>query len=309
MAGPIGVLLMAYGTPSRPDEVEAFYTDVRRGRPPSPEQLADLERRYAAVGGTSQLLARTLAQVAGVQRALDDGSPGAYTCRYGAKHAEPRIESTIAGMAAEGIDKVVGLVLAPHYSVGSVGEYVGRARAAADDAGMRSGFVEDWHDDPVLIELLSERVATAYARVGTEPGDTSTQLLVTAHSLPLRVIESGDGYDRRLHETAELVATASGASRWAVCWQSAGRTPEPWIGPDVLEVIAALPGQGVEAVVVCPAGFTSDHLEVSYDLDIEAKALAEGAGLRFARTESLNDDERLCRALAALVEAAVPLGP
>jgi ferrochelatase len=305
---PVGVVLMAYGTPARPEDVEAFYTDVRRGRPPSREQLADLQRRYAAVGGISQLAARTAEQVAGVQAALDAIRPGGFSCRYGAKHAEPSIEHAVNAMAADGIDRLVALVLAPHYSVGSVGEYLARVERAAAAVAITVGAIEDWHDHPVLIELLAERVETAFGALGTTPGDPGTVLLVTAHSLPVRIVEGGDGYDVRLQETADLVAGAAGAARWRVCWQSAGRTPEPWLGPDVLEVLDSLPAEGIEAAVVCPAGFTSDHLEVSYDLDIEAKLRAASLGLGFARTASLNADERLCAALAGLVTSAVPDG-
>ncbi len=292
---------MAYGTPARLDDVEAFYTDVRRGRPPGPEQLADLQRRYAAVGGISQLAARTAEQVAGIQSWLDEVAPGRFSCRFGAKHAAPSIEQTVAGMAADGLQRLVALVLAPHYSVGSVGEYLSRARQAADEHGMACAAVEDWHDHPVLVKLLAERVGTAFTSVGTVPEDPRVELLMTAHSLPLRIIEAGDDYDRRLQETAELVASATRAARSRVCWQSAGRTPEPWLGPDVLEVLRGLPAEGLEGAVVCPAGFTSDHLEVNYDLDIEAKALADSLGLRFARTESLNAEPRLCEALAGLI--------
>lgn len=297
----VGVVVMAYGTPARPEDVEAFYTDVRRGRPPSPEQLADLQRRYAAVGGISQLAARTAEQVAGIQSWLDEVAPGRFSCRFGAKHAAPSIEQTVAGMAADGLRRLVALVLAPHYSAGSVGEYLTRAAQAAEELQMSFTAVEDWHDHPVLVKLLAERVTSAFAALGTVPADPRMELLVTAHSLPLRIIEAGDGYDRRLEETAGLVAAATGAARWRVCWQSAGRTPEPWIGPDVLEVLRGLPAEGVRGAVVCPAGFTSDHLEVNYDLDIEAKALAKSLGLRFARTESLNAEPRLCEALAGLV--------
>lgn len=303
---PAGVLLMAYGTPPHPSAVEAFYTDVRRGRPPSPEQLADLQRRYAAVGGVSQLATNTAAQVAGVQAALDKRSPGAYACWYGAKHAQPKIEEAVAAMAGAGIERFAGLVLAPHYSAGSVGEYLARADREAGARKMRAGFVEDWHDHPVLIDLLAERVTAAFASIGADPADPRTVLLVTAHSLPMRIIDSGDGYDRRLRETAELVAGRVGAAAWQVCWQSAGRTPEPWLGPDILDVLGGLAAEGFEAAVVCPAGFTSDHLEVSYDLDIEARALSEEVGLAFTRTASLNDDPRLCAALADLAVAAVP---
>jgi ferrochelatase len=297
---------MAYGTPARPEDVEAFYTDVRRGRPPSPEQLADLQHRYAAVGGISQLAARTAEQVAGIQAVLDGRLPGRFFCRYGAKHASPSIEQAVEAMAHDGIDRFVALVLAPHYSVGSVGEYLGRAERAAAPFEMAVGVVEGWHDHPVLIELLAERIRAAFATLGTTPADATTELLVTAHSLPIRIIDAGDTYDRHLTETAELVAEATGAARWRVCWQSAGRTPEPWLGPDVLEVLRSLVTEGISGAVVCPAGFTSDHLEVSYDLDIEAKALAGELGLRFARTASLNADGRMCGALAELVLNAVP---
>ena len=299
---PIGVLVMAYGTPASYDEVESFYTDVRRGRPPSAEQLADLQRRYAAVGGVSQLSVRTAEQVAGIQTALERLEPGRYSCRYGAKHASPMIEQAIDLMAADGVAELVALVLAPHYSSGSVGEYLRRVTEKATALGMRAASIDDWHDHPVLVELLAERVRKAFAAVGAEPGDAETELLVTAHSLPRRIIEAGDGYERRLADTGRLVAAAAGVGRWRVCWQSAGRTPEPWIGPDVLEVLRGLRAESVSGAVVCPAGFVSDHLEINYDLDIEAKGIAGELGLRFARTESLNADERLCAALAGLIQ-------
>ncbi len=198
---PIGVLVMAYGTPASYEEVESFYTDVRRGRPPSAEQLADLQSRYAAVGGVSQLSVRTAEQVAGIQAALERLEPGRYSCRYGTKHASPTIEGSIEEMAGDGIEDLVALVLAPHYSAGSVGEYLRRVREKAAALGLRAAPIEDWHDDPTLVQLLAERVRKAFAAVGAEPGDDETELLVTAHSLPLRIVESGDGYDRRLEET------------------------------------------------------------------------------------------------------------
>ncbi len=299
--GVTGVLVMAYGTPETYDDVEGFYTDVRRGRPPTDEQLADLRRRYAAVGGTSQLTQRTREQVAGIQEALDELSPGEFVCRYGSKHAAPKIEQAVEELASLGAGGIVGLVLAPHYSSASVGEYVERARATAAEIGVPAAFIQDWHDNPTLVELLSERVRQAFASLGANVADADAELLITAHSLPLRVIESGDGYDERLRETGELVASETGVASWRVCWQSAGRTPESWIGPDILEVISLLPAEGKRAAVVCPAGFTSDHLEVNYDIDIEAQALADSVGLRLARTASLNADPRLCKARAELV--------
>jgi len=301
----VGVLVMAYGTPSSPGQVEAFYTDVRRGRAPSADQLADLVRRYEAIGGVSPLSRRTAEQVEGIQQQLELRFPGRYLCTLGNKHSEPRIENAIENLAGQGMRDLVGIVLAPHYSRGSVGEYVSRASERATDLGMSAAFVEHWHDHPVLVELLAERVIRALESLGTAGTDARENngllLLVTAHSLPVRVVADGDPYAGQLRRTGELVASASGLRRWDVGWQSAGRTPEPWLGPDVLDRLRALPGEKVSAVVVCPAGFTSDHLEILYDLDIEASRVAAETGVAFARTASLNADPRMCAGLADLV--------
>lgn len=302
---PVGVLVMAYGTPPSPDQVEAFYTDVRRGRPPSPEQLANLVARYDAIGGASPLSRRTAEQVAGIQHQLDLSFPGAFVCTLGNKHSEPRLEDGVETLAAKGARRLVGLVLAPHYSRGSVGEYMARTSERAELVGMQVGFVQQWHDHPVLIELLAERVGRALESLGREGAqaraDGELLLLVTAHSLPVRVVADGDPYADQLRRTAELVASASGLERFDIGWQSAGRTPEPWLGPDILDRLRAMPGEGARAVVVCAAGFTSDHLEVLYDLDIEASRVAAEVGVAFARTASLNADPRLCAALAGLI--------
>jgi len=292
-----GVLLMAYGTPASPDDVEAYYTHIRRGRPPTPELLDDLRRRYDAIGGISPLRERTEAQRAGLATELGDG----WDVRLGMKHAAPFIEETVAAFTADGVVEVVALVLAPHYSRLSVGEYLERARAAAAEHGIKLlREVEHWHDQPVYLDLLAERVR---AQLDWMPD--ATKLLVTAHSLPARILADGDPYPDQLRATAEAVAERCGLNPWAgftVAWQSAGRTPEPWMGPDVLAVIRELAATGrADGVLVCPAGFVSDHLEVLYDLDVEARAAAEGAGLAFARTESLNDDPRFLRMLAEVV--------
>ena len=304
-APPIGVLVMAYGTPASPAQVEAFYTDVRRGQPPSEEQLADLVRRYEAIGGVSPLSRRTGEQVAGIQRQLELRFPGRYVSTLGNKHADPRIEDALESLAGQGVREVVGLVLAPHYSRASVGEYLARAAERAKALGISAAFVEHWHDNPVLIELLADRVRAAVESLGAE-GQVARDsgellLLVTAHSLPIRVVRDGDPYEDQLRRTGELVASASGLARWDVGWQSAGRTPEPWIGPDILDRLRALPAERVRAVVVCPAGFTSDHLEILYDLDIEARRVAAETGVAFARTASLNAEPTMCAALADLV--------
>ncbi|HEX2064161.1 MAG TPA: ferrochelatase [Acidimicrobiales bacterium] len=296
MAEPVGVLVMAYGTPSGPDDVEAYYTHVRRGRPPPPGLLEELRRRYAAIGGVSPLAERTREQVQGIEAALGAG----YVVRLGQKHAAPFIEDGMAELLAAGVGRVVGLVLAPHYSALSVGQY--HERAAASAGSVRYTGIERWHLHPVLVDLLAQRVAGSLRRF---PSGATVETLVTAHSLPERALSLDDPpYPQQLRETAEAVAAKAGVERWRLAWQSAGRTPEPWIGPDLLEVIRDLPAQGVDAVVVCPAGFVSDHLEVLYDLDVEARQAAHEVGLALERTPSLNDDPRFLAMLAGLVRDA-----
>ena len=297
-----GVLLMSYGSPSSPDDVERYYTDVRRGRPPSPEQLADLRRRYEAIGGVSPLAERTRSQAVGVQRALDEVAAGRFRVFCGTKHSSPSVEEGIGAVAAAGLEDVVAVVLAPHYSPLSVGQYLERARAEGGRCGVAVHAVESWHREPGLVAALAARMRRALSEVGT-PRER-TEVLITAHSLPARILATGDPYPDQLRETAAAVTASAGVDRWRVAWQSAARTPEPWLSPDVRESISEAAVSGAAGVVVCPAGFTSDHLEVLYDLDIEARQVAEGLGLRFVRTASLNDDPELCRAVAGVVVRA-----
>jgi ferrochelatase len=285
---------MAYGTPATPADVEAYYTHVRRGRPPTAEQLADLQRRYEAIGGTSPLLERTEAQRRGVQAALD--AQGSFTVQLGMKHASPFIEDAVDHLAEGGVREAVGVVLAPHYSRLSIGEYEDRARAAAGDR-LDFAMVPSWYDADPYLDAVAERVQKALATLPAR-----TEVVFTAHSLPARIVDEGDPYPEQLRWTAEAVGERAGVERWRVAWQSAGRTPEPWIGPDIGEVLDELAAlDETDGVLVCPAGFTSDHLEILYDLDVEASARARNLGLAFARTDSLNDDPRLCEAVATAV--------
>ena len=294
------VLLMAYGTPARPEDVEAYYTDIRRGRPPTAEQLADLVRRYDAIGGISPLAARTEAQRAGLQAALDERAPGRFEAVLGLKHVAPFIEDAVADLRERGVERIVGLVLAPHYSALSVGEYLHRAREAAGDLPFTG--IESWATEPAYVEFLAGAVRDGLAEL-----PDGTKVLFTAHSLPERVRAMGDPYEDELRGTAQAVADRLGLlpwAQWAPAWQSAGRTPEPWLGPDVLQVITDLAGTGrATGLLVCPCGFVADHLEVLYDLDIEARAAAERVGIAFARTRVLNDDPAVLAALADRVLA------
>lgn len=303
MSAPVGVLLMSYGTPASPDDVEAYYTHIRRGRPPTPEQVADLRSRYEAIGGLSPLAERTAAQAAGVQQALDGVEPGRFRVWTAAKHAAPFLEDGVAAMVEAGVREAVALVLAPHYSALSVGEYAERVARSAEaaDPPLQVTFVRDWHMEPVLLDLLAERLADALARF---PEGAVVETLMTAHSLPERVLAMDDPYPKQVRRTGEAVAERAGVGdRWRVVWQSKGRTPEPWLGPDLLVVLPALAGT-CDGVVVCPVGFVSDHLEVLYDVDVQARAVAEQHGLRLERTASLNDDMRFLAMLADVVRVA-----
>ena len=296
-----GVLVMAYGTPRQADEIEPYYTDIRRGRPPTPELLADLVRRYEAIGGLSPLAQRTEAQRAALQRALDAVEPGRYEVALGLKHAAPSIEDGLRGLTrgGAGVEEVVGLVLAPHYSAFSVGQYLERAEAAGAAEGVPVTGIRSWHLEPAYLDFL---VAAVRRQLADLP--TATTVLFTAHSLPERILATGDPYPEQLRATAAAVAERAGlaGSAWDVAWQSAGRTPEPWLGPDVLAAIDGLADRGdVDGVLVCACGFVADHLEVLYDLDIEARGRAVGRGLAFARTACVNDDREVMTALAGLV--------
>jgi len=296
---PTGVVVMAYGTPASPEDVEAYYTDIRRGRPPTDEQLADLRRRYDAIGGLSPLAERTEAQRAAIAAALQALEPGGFEVVLGQKHAPPFVEDAVTTLADRGVTRVVGLVLAPHYSRSSVGQYHERAIAAGNERGVRVVGIDHWHLEPAYLDFLADAVRAAAHELPPHH-----HVVFTAHSLPERALVD-DPYPDQLRESAQAVAERVGLAPWTgwgLAYQSAGRTPDPWRGPDVLEIIRDLGETGrSDGVLVCPQGFTSDHLEVLYDLDVEARRVAGESGLAFARTRSLNDDASVMAALAELV--------
>lgn len=301
------VVLMAYGTPRTKEEILPYYTDIRRGRPPTPELLEELTARYEAIGGLSPLKQLTEAQRDALQRELDALVPGRYHVTLGLKHATPFIEETVAEVAAAGFRRIVGVVLAPHYSSYSIGQYIGRVREAAAPHGIEVAGVDSWATEPAFVEFLA---ADMRKKLASMPANT--KVLFTAHSLPQRIIDGGDPYPEELRATAEAVAASVGLTRWSqwsIAWQSAGRTPEPWIGPDILEVLDSFGAQRgtdepIDGVLVSACGFVADHLEVLYDLDIEAAAHAQKLGLAFARTACVNDDASVMAALARRVTAA-----
>ena len=298
------VLLMAYGTPRSREEILPYYTDIRRGRPPTEEQLNDLTARYEAIGGLSPLAALTEAQRDALQTALNNIAPNTYHVALGLKHAAPMIEDAVQQLATEGFTKIVALVLAPHFSSFSIGQYIDRATTAAAPHGISVVGITSWATEEAFIEFLASDMS---AKLASMPANT--HVLFTAHSLPQRIIDAGDPYPAELRSTAVAVAAKVGLTentQWSIAWQSAGRTPEPWIGPDILDVIDQLATQPTPAagVLVSACGFVADHLEVLFDLDIEASHRAEQHGLAFARTECVNDNGAIMNALAHRVHAA-----
>jgi protoporphyrin/coproporphyrin ferrochelatase len=310
---PVGVLVMSYGSASGPEDVERYYTDIRGGRAPSPEHLNGLRGRYAAIGNRFPLLDITGRQAAELETELNADDDGAFRAYIGMKHSPPSISEAVERMRADGIDRAIGIVMAPHWSRMSVETYIERVeRAVAERGGPRFTFVRSYHDHPLFVDMLVSRVRDAIASL-TEDNREKAVVVFSAHSLPVRSTEEGSlrcrdcdcdpscRYRDGLRETAELVAGRLGRDSFAIGWQSAGRTSDPWWGPPIDEVIRDLAGRGHPAVVVCSAGFTADHLEILYDLDIEAKAVAEDAGIEFVRTEMPNADPAFVRALAAIV--------
>ena len=313
---PVGVMVMAYGTASGPDDIERYYGDIRGGRAPSPEHLRELKERYGAIGNVFPLLDTTRAQAEGIVERLnaEAGDADAFRAYLGMKHSPPFIPDGVARMRADGVERAVGIVMAPHWSGMSVETYVERVlQATTDDGGgPEMTFVRAYHDHPAFISFLADRVAEALARLtGDERANAS--VIFSAHSLPVRTLEDGTlrcktcdcdascRYRDGLQETADLVAARLGLDGYLIAWQSAGRTADPWWGPPVESVIEELAAAGRDAVVVCSAGFVADHLEILYDLDIEARGIAEGAGLRFERTRMPNADPAYLDVLAAVV--------
>jgi protoporphyrin/coproporphyrin ferrochelatase len=311
---PTGVLVMAYGTASGPEDVERYYTDIRGGRPPSPEHLQELRDRYEAIGNVFPLLETTRAQAEGLVERLGRRDGSGFRAYLGMKHSAPSIPEAVAAMREDGIERAVGIVMAPHWSGMSVETYVERVERAVDElgGGPAFSFVRSYHDHPSFLRFLEGRVAETLEGIPSTDR-TDTLVLFTAHSLPTRAVEDGSlrcktcdcdascRYRDGLQETADLVAAALDLPHHAIAWQSAGRTADPWWGPPVEAAIVDAAAVGRRAVVVCSAGFVADHLETLYDLDVEARAVAEGAGIRFERTRMPNADPGFLDVLADVV--------
>jgi protoporphyrin/coproporphyrin ferrochelatase len=283
----VAVVLMAYGSPAGPEDIRPYLEDIRAGRPVSDAAVEELTHRYERIGGRSPLDDVTEAQRLALESEL--GLP----VFVGMKHWHPRIAEAVEGALGSGADTIVGLVLAPHYSRLSIDGYRERLETAlAGRADLR--FVESWHLHEPYLDVLADRVRGFAGHV-----------VFTAHSLPARILDEGDPYRDQLLETSEAIAERADLDAWSFAFQSASPTGEPWLGPDILEELDALHAAGVVRVLVCPVGFVSDHLEILWDIDVEARERAAELGLELKRIPSLNDDPAFVGGLAELVRQVV----
>jgi ferrochelatase len=304
------VLLLAYGSPNRLQDVEAYFTDIRGGRKPSLEAIEELTERYRRVGVPTPLLAVSMELGRELERLLNIDPPddGIYTVHIGMKHWTPRIATAIDEIVDSGADRLIAIVLAPHYSRISIGGYqrqVDAALATARDGAPSPtvDFVESWHELDGYIQAVAENVRTVRAEFANPE---EVVAVFTAHSLPARILDEGDPYQEQLLRTSELVAERAGIEQWRFSYQSQSHTGEPWLGPDLVETVEELAAHGHRAILVSSVGFIADHLEIFYDIDIEAKERADALGIDLRRTPMLNADPRLAHALHALVAQRSP---
>ena len=301
----IGVLLMAYGGPNNLNEIPAYLLDVREGREPSPELIAEMTHRYAAIGGRSPILELTRAQARGIERELNAGRASErFHVSVGMRHWHPYIREVVPQMLAAGVDEIVPVVMAPHYSRMSVGRYLQRVREAlaAQGAEIPLRPLERWWDEPDFVAAIAGRIEEGLEQFAPEQRE-DVFILFTAHSLPERILQWHDPYPEELRRSVEVVAEVVQPARYGFAFQSQGASSEPWLGPSVEDMLERLAAEGVRDVLLGPIGFVCDHVEVLYDVDIEHRGQAEALGIRLERTASLNDAPLLCRAVAAAVRA------
>lgn len=295
-----GVLVMAYGGPDSLEEIPGYLADIRSGRPTPRAVVEEITENYRAIGGRSPLLEVTHRQVA----ALAEELGGDYRCYLGMRHWAPWIEEVVGQMVTDGITDAVGVVLAPQFSALSVAKYQQRVADGLDlyRGSIAFRHVSSYHDSSGLVEAFAARVAEGLTRWPESDRD-GVHVVLTAHSLPERLLANGDPYGVQCLETAHLVVERAGLAEegWSWSYQSAGRTPEPWVGPDLRDHLGALAGRGIRDVVVVPVGFVSDHVELLFDIDIQARARADELGMRLERPPALNDDPVFIEALAELV--------
>ncbi|WP_163971319.1 ferrochelatase [Oceanobacillus halotolerans] len=285
----LGLLVMAYGTPYKEEDIEPYYTHIRHGRKPSEEALQDLKDRYKAIGGISPLAKITEQQAKALEESLNASQDEYEFHMYiGLKHIHPFIEDAVGKMAKDGIEEAVSIVLAPHYSTFSVKSYNNRANEEAAKHGITIQSVESWYNEPGFIKYWADELEKVYEKMSAEEREKAV-LIVSAHSLPEKILQDGDPYPKQLEETAKLIAEKAGIENYELGWQSEGNTPDPWLGPDVQDLTRDLFEQkGYQSFVYAPVGFIADHLEVLYDNDYECKVVCDDIGANYYRPEMPN---------------------
>lgn len=301
-AKKMGLLVMAYGTPYTEEDIERYYTHIRHGRRPSDELIDDLKGRYKAIGGLSPLAKITAGQAEALEKQLNSIQDEIEFKAYlGLKHIEPFVEDAVQQMHDDGITEAISIVLAPHFSTFSVKSYNGRAQDEAAKFGMKIQSVESWYDEPKFIQYWVDQLKDVIGKMTSDERDNFA-LIVSAHSLPEKILQLGDPYPKQLEETAKLIAEGAGVSNYAVGWQSAGQTPEPWLGPDVQDLTRDLyQEKGFKAFIYIPVGFVAEHLEVLYDNDYECKVVTEEIGAGYYRPDMPNVKPAFIDALATIV--------
>ena len=297
------VLLMAYGTPNSTDEIEPYLTDIRGGRKPRPQAVEDLKKRYLRIGGRSPLLDITRAQALALEKQLT--SDGMKARVYvGMKHWHPYIREVVPQIIDDGYDRIISIVLAPHYSQMSIGGYKSTLEVAVTSLSRLSvDFVESWYDHPVFHRAVQERIEKALRGFAAPQ---KVELLFTAHSLPEHILATNDPYPAQLESSCRSVATLMGRKEWSFAYQSAGETDDKWLGPDLIDYLRELQlPRNLPGVLVVPIGFVADHLEILFDIDVEAQEFARSIGLNLKRTESLNTSPTFISALADIVHRRV----
>jgi len=303
----IGVLVMAYGGPNCLEEIPGYLADIRGGRPTTPAVLEEITNNYRLIGGKSPLLELTRQQMEAIATHFD---PEKFKFYLGMRHWSPRIEETIRDMLADGIEQAVSIVMAPHYSKLSVAKYQEKIAAGLEMYRGKIDFthVESYHDAHGLIQAFMNRVHEGINR-WLEAERDDVHVVFSAHSLPVRIMKMGDPYDTQLRETARLVAEKAGLrdGQWSWSYQSAGRSPEPWLGPQIEEYLPELAEQGIMNVVSIPVGFVCDHVEILYDIDIKAQGVAKMLGIRVERPPALNVDPLFIKTVAEAIRLKLGL--
>lgn len=303
MAKKVGLLVMAYGTPYKDEDIERYYTDIRHGHTPSEEMIADLRGRYHAIGGLSPLAKITEAQAYGLEEVLNKSQEEVEFKTYiGLKHIEPFIEDAVEAMHKDGIKEAISIVLAPHYSSFSVEAYNKRAKDTADKlGGIEIKAINEWYKQPKFINMWAERINETAKQI---PADElmDTVLIVSAHSLPEKIKQHNDPYPDQLQETADLIFEKVAVPHYALGWQSEGKTGEPWLGPDVQDLTRALYGkEKYKHFIYTPVGFVAEHLEVLYDNDYECKVVTDEVGAAYHRPPMPNADPEFLEVLKTVV--------